>query len=169
MDCTSLAAIEHAAVDGGLVRRARHQSVEDVELPNQMAFADAADRWVAAHLADILRAEGDQPNACAATRSRCSRLAARVTRANDQYVEHASRLRRCRGQIADVSRGTSLAEAKAPEQCVEHVIDARTPGDAIKRLARPSKRIGGDFDLAASGIAKRNLRLRETIGLASID
>ena len=47
-----LAAVEHAAVDRGAVGGARHQSVEHVELADQMALADAADRRVARHLAE---------------------------------------------------------------------------------------------------------------------
>jgi hypothetical protein len=46
-------------MDRGTVRCSRHQAIEHIELANQMAFADAADGWVARHLPDILGTERD--------------------------------------------------------------------------------------------------------------
>ena len=60
----------------------------DVELAHQMALADPADRRVAAHLADILGAEADQPDARATARRRGRRLAAGMTATYDQNVVH---------------------------------------------------------------------------------
>jgi hypothetical protein len=79
-------------VDRGAIGGARHQPVEDVELANQMALADPADRRVAAHLAEVFGAEADQADASAAARRRCRRLAAGMTAANDQDIEHSGPL-----------------------------------------------------------------------------
>ena len=75
LDRAALAAVEHPAMDGGAIGGARHQAVEHVEFADQMSLADAADRRIAAHLADILGAEGDQPDARAATRRGRGRFA----------------------------------------------------------------------------------------------
>ena len=56
---TSLAAVEHSAMDRRLVSRPCHQTIEHVELAHQMTLADSTDRRVAAHLANVLGAEGD--------------------------------------------------------------------------------------------------------------
>ncbi len=48
----SLAAIEHAELDAGLVGDAAHQAVERIDLAHQMALAEPADRRVARHRAD---------------------------------------------------------------------------------------------------------------------
>ncbi len=54
----ALAAVQGAEVDAGAIDRARHRAAERVDLLREMPLADAADRRVAAHLAqrfDVLR------------------------------------------------------------------------------------------------------------------
>ena len=76
-------------MDRGAVGGARHQPVEHVELAHQMTLADAADRRIARHLAEILGAEGQQADARAAARRGGRRFAPGVAGADDQYVVHA--------------------------------------------------------------------------------
>ena len=47
----ALAPVEHPEVDPRLVDGAAHDAVERVDLPHEVALADAADRRVAGHLA----------------------------------------------------------------------------------------------------------------------
>ena len=92
LDRGALAAVEHAPVDRGPVGRARHQAVEDVELADQMTFADTADRRIARHLADVLGPEGDKSDARATARRGGGSLASGMAGTNDQDVEHAEAL-----------------------------------------------------------------------------
>ena len=52
LDCGTLAAIEDAELDAGLVSGASHQPVERVDLANEMSLAEPADRRIAGHFAD---------------------------------------------------------------------------------------------------------------------
>ena len=76
-----------------------------------MALADPADRRVARHLANVLRAEARQAHARATTRRGRSRFAAGMTATNDQNVVHrcANSLRRPLRQKRNVPRETSIA------------------------------------------------------------
>ena len=52
LDSRTLAAVEDAKLDAGLVGGARHHAIERVDLAHQVSLAKAADRRVAGHLAD---------------------------------------------------------------------------------------------------------------------
>jgi hypothetical protein len=82
-------------MDGGAVRGARHQAVENVELSDKMAFAHPANRRVARHLPGIFGAEGQQADARTTPRRCCRSLAARVTSADNQDVVHERALAHC--------------------------------------------------------------------------
>ena len=64
----ALAGVEHAAMNRCLVCRAGHNPAERVDLAHQMALADAADRRIARHAADVAAPEGDQRHTGAAAR-----------------------------------------------------------------------------------------------------
>jgi hypothetical protein len=75
-------------MDRGIVCSPRHEPIEDVELTNEVSLTDAADRWIAGHLARILRAEGEKANARTAA-GRCGRgLASGVPGSDHQNVMH---------------------------------------------------------------------------------
>jgi hypothetical protein len=88
----SFAAVEHSAVDRGTVRSARHQPIEHIEFADEMTFADAAYRWVARHLANVLGAERQQSDAHAATRRRGRSFAPGMASSDDKDIEHAGSL-----------------------------------------------------------------------------
>ena len=90
----TLAAVEHTAVDRGPVGGTGHQSVEHVELANQMPLPNPADRRVAGHLTDILSAKSHKPDARATARRGRRSLAAGVAAADDQDIKHAKALSR---------------------------------------------------------------------------
>ena len=72
----------------GTIGSTRHQPVERVYFPDDMTFTNTADRRIAAHHAEVVTPEGDQPSARTASRSRSCRFAAGVTPAKDKHVEH---------------------------------------------------------------------------------
>src|SRR5262245_11842351 len=45
----SLATIEHAKLDAATISDAAHQPIERVDLADQVALAEATDRWIARH------------------------------------------------------------------------------------------------------------------------
>jgi hypothetical protein len=71
-----------------MVRRYRHRAAKRVDLLDQVALADATDRWIAGHLAqsfEIMRQQQD----LASDPSRSKRgLGPRVTAANDDYIKY---------------------------------------------------------------------------------
>jgi hypothetical protein len=99
-----------------------------------MTFADAADRRIAGHLADVLGSECDEADARPAPRCRGRSLAPGMTGTDYQNIEHVRSLSdftlvRKSSETTNISvpRGTlSLAEAEPTEKRVEHVLDART-------------------------------------------
>ena len=58
LDSRTLAAVEDAKLDAGLVGGARHHAIQRVDLAHQMSLAKAADRRVARHFADRSRNDG---------------------------------------------------------------------------------------------------------------
>ena len=82
-----LARIQHPELDPGLVGGERHRAAERVDLLDQVAFADAADRRVAGHLAEGLDAVGQQERAAAHAGGGKRGLGAGVAAADDDNVE----------------------------------------------------------------------------------
>jgi hypothetical protein len=75
-------------MDCGAIRRASHQSVENVKFSHQMALADAADRWIARHLACVFCSEREQSDTRAPP-GRCSRsFASGMAGTNYQDIMH---------------------------------------------------------------------------------
>ena len=87
----AFASVEHAVLDAGHVRRARHLAAQRVDLAHQMPLGRAADRGVAGHVADCVQIDREarrvHPEPGRGQRS----LDARVPRADDDNVK---RLRR---------------------------------------------------------------------------
>ena len=83
----TLAGIERAELDAGAIGRARHRAAERVDLLDEVTLADAADRRVAAHLAERLDALRQQQRARAHARRGQRGLGAGVAAADDDDVE----------------------------------------------------------------------------------
>ena len=81
------AAVEDAELDAAAIGRPRHRAAERVDLLDQMAFADAADSWVARHLAQRLDVVAQQQRAAAHPRRSQTGLGAGVAAANDDDIE----------------------------------------------------------------------------------
>ena len=56
----SLAPVEHPELDSGGVDRPAHDSVQGVDLPDQVSLGQAADGWIAGHFADLGGIMGQQ-------------------------------------------------------------------------------------------------------------
>ena len=93
----ALAAIEHPELNAAAVGHPAHQPVERIDLADQMALAEPADRRVARHRADGREAVGDERGSRAHARGRGRSLAARVPAADDDDIEaHPCELRMAR-------------------------------------------------------------------------
>ena len=82
-----LAPVEHAELDAALVDHPAHQPVERIDLADQVAFAEPADRRVARHRTDSIEAMGHQRRARAHARGGRRGLAAGVPAPNHDDVE----------------------------------------------------------------------------------
>ena len=87
-----LAPVEDAELDAGLVRDAAHQPVERIDLADEMALAEAADRRIAGHGADRGEAMRDQRRARAQARGRRRGLAAGMAAAHHDDIESLIRV-----------------------------------------------------------------------------
>jgi len=85
---TSLARIEHSAMDRSLICCPRHQSPQRVDLAYKMAFADATDGGVARHLSNVRTTECRERNPCAAAGCRGGGFDTSMTGTNDKHIEH---------------------------------------------------------------------------------
>ena len=83
----TLAAIQYAKLDSAPVGDPAHQSIEGVDLADEVTLAEAADRRIARHRSDGVEAMRDEGGSRAqARRCRCG-LAAGVTSADDDDVK----------------------------------------------------------------------------------
>jgi len=66
----AFAAVEHAELDAGRVRRPAHQTVQGIDFAHQMALADPTDGGIAGHFPQRVAAMGEKQGAGAGTRRR---------------------------------------------------------------------------------------------------
>ena len=83
----SLAGIERAELDARLVGGQRHGAAERIDLLDQVAFADAPDRRIAAHLPQRLDVVREQERAPAHARGGERSLGAGVAAADHDHIE----------------------------------------------------------------------------------
>ncbi len=82
-----LARIERPELDARLVGRDRHRAAQRVDLLDQVALADAADRRIARHLPQRFDAVREQQRLAAHPRAGERRLGAGVAAADDDHLE----------------------------------------------------------------------------------
>ena len=110
--CGALAGVENPELDAALVGGQRHGTAHGVDLLDQMPLADAADRRVAAHLAQRLNVVGEQQSLAAHAGRSQGGFGARMAPANHDDVkflrvgvsEHAEVL----GKTGSAGRSGSL-------------------------------------------------------------
>ena len=83
----ALGRIQDAELDAALVRRRRHGTAQRVDFLHQMALADAANRRIAAHLAEGFDVVGQQERRVAHARRGQSGFGAGMAAADDDYVK----------------------------------------------------------------------------------
>ena len=82
-DRRSTRSVEAAELDTGAVDIDSHLAAECIDLLNHMAFADAADGWIAGHLTNGVEIHRQQQGFSAHTRCGESRFTAGVAAADD--------------------------------------------------------------------------------------
>ena len=155
-------------MDRRAIRGTRHQPVEHVELANQMALADPADRRIARHLPDVLGAEGEQPDARAAPRRGSRSLAAGMAGADDQNVVHvvgalAASMFHVKHHLPRQKRRTAHRARPRPPRArsADRTPSARMRRSSAtrtrsRRAAAPAKRVGGFADMHRLPPIERN-------------
>jgi hypothetical protein len=88
----TLAPVEHAPMDCRAIGGARHQTIENVQLADQVTLADAADRRVAGHLPDVFAPKRDQSDAGAAPSRGGRGFTAGVAGPDDKNIVHGPSL-----------------------------------------------------------------------------
>ena len=83
----AFAGIENTKLDARLVGSQSHRAAQGVHLFDQMAFADAANRWIATHLPQGLDVVGQQQGLASHARSRQRRLGAGMAAADNDDVK----------------------------------------------------------------------------------
>jgi hypothetical protein len=105
--------VEHPELNTGRIRDTPHQTIERVDLPNEMPFAKPPDRGIARHLADGIEPMRHKRCSGADTGGRRRSFTAGVTTPNDDDIEfHAqSASRLLAKRWSSVAIGAALAEA----------------------------------------------------------
>ena len=114
----ALAAVEDAELDAACVRHAAHEAVKRVDLADEMAFAETADRGIAGHGADGREPVGDERRARAHARGGGRGLAAGMAATDDDHIEASV-------HRIFLQQGSVLAKA---ESAVKRPIGARVWG-----------------------------------------
>ncbi len=86
-DGRTLAAVQHPKLDPAGIGHATHQTIQGIDLANQMALAQTTDGRVAGHRADGRETMGHQGSLRAHPRSRARGLAAGVAATDNDDVE----------------------------------------------------------------------------------
>jgi hypothetical protein len=121
-DGRALGAVQQTELDARLIGNAAHQSVERVDLPHKVAFAESADSGIARHFADGTKFMSNENGSGAGARRRTCGFNTRMPAAhNDDIKVHAHgalfSATRSLGQRTQVSRETrgSFADAEFAE------------------------------------------------------
>ena len=83
----TLAGIERTKLDPGDIGRTRHRAAKRIDLAHQVAFADTADRRIAAHRSERLDALRQQQRQRTHARSRERSLGAGMAATDDDDIE----------------------------------------------------------------------------------
>ena len=108
----------------GAIGGSPHDPVESVDLADEMALADAADRGIAGHLADRVQPMREKQCPSAHACGRSSGFAAGMTATHDDHVVRLVHL---------------LSDAELPEDRVEYGFHADGPGDTADRAKRQAQ------------------------------
>jgi hypothetical protein len=79
-------AVEQSELNSSLIGDASHQTIESIDLPNEMTFAEAADCRIARHFADGGELVRDEPGSRAHASGCSGSLGARVPASYDDDI-----------------------------------------------------------------------------------
>jgi hypothetical protein len=79
--------IQASELNAALINRTTHLSTKGINLAHKMSLADAADRWIAGHLADVVQIDRENQGAAAQTGSSQSGFDTGVTSTNYDNVK----------------------------------------------------------------------------------
>ena len=82
-----LRAIEKPELNSRTIRDPAHETIESIDFPNEMTFAQPADRGIAGHRADSRKTEGQKRGSRSHPRRRSRRLAAGMAAADDDHIK----------------------------------------------------------------------------------
>ena len=117
-------------MDRGRIRRARHDTVEGIDLADDMSLAQPADCGVARHRADVMRRKGNECGAGPPTGGGAGGLYPCMSPTNYDHVEHTfvPSLAPRRGQKCS-TWNSLFADAEPRKQRVEHRLAGIDPQD----------------------------------------
>ncbi len=149
-DGRALLAVEHAELDTGGVGGQPHDAVEGIDLANQVALAEAADRRIAGHDADGRQRLGHQGGAGAHARRGGRGFGAGVAAADHDNIEFRAHAPSIDGAGAvvkadDVSRETLFADTELAENHVQQILDIDPPRDPAKGIAGAAEFFGSQL------------------------
>ncbi len=140
-DGRTFGAVQKTELDTGFVGQPAHQSIERIDLADEMTLAKPADCGVAGHLAQSIKPMGDQSHAGSDPCRGCGSFATGMAPADHDDVETAATLHagylnppsvKVEGAAAYVPRGTSFPNAEGSENTVEHGFRIDAPDDALQ-------------------------------------
>ena len=105
-DRGTLAPVEHAELDATGIGHPPHQTIEGIDLADEMTLAETTDGRIAGHRADRRETMGDQRRPGAHPRGRARGLAAGMAAADHDHIETIRRGNHAR---------TSIVESGKPE------------------------------------------------------
>jgi hypothetical protein len=85
-NCRPLFSIEGSELNSGVINSSTHLAAEGVDLFDQMALANTANRGVTRHLADVVKIEGEHQGLTSHTRGCQASFDTSVPRANDDHI-----------------------------------------------------------------------------------
>jgi hypothetical protein len=139
----SLAPIQHPELNPGRVGDFSHHAAESIYLAHEMSFRQTSDRGIARHLSDRVERDGQQQRLAPHSGGGKRRLAAGVSRADDDYVvflrvdAHKSGMQ---AQTHSRPQSTpSLPDTELVEYAVKNVVGHDRPDNFSEGIERFSQ------------------------------
>ncbi|AUW45057.1 hypothetical protein CUJ84_Chr004755 [Rhizobium leguminosarum] len=156
-DSRALLLVEHPELNACNIGDATHQAIHRIDLPNQMALAQPANRRITGHDSDRLPPMRNQSGFCPEARSCAGSLRPRMAATDHNHIEDTIRHSRlhirqafhvkpCRPLAPKVSR-ESFANTKFGEDYPEQMFDIHPSGNSAQILSRNSQLLGSQFKI----------------------
>lgn len=154
-----LAGVQDLEMDARLVNDPPHDAVQGVDFPDQVAFANAANRGVAGHFAHRLHLLGDQHGLGPRPGTGGGRLAPCVAPAHDNHVVGVGGRRHGEGEAREEGGPPSAACGVGGERAAQGTVHDGRAGRGQAKGGR-----GGEEDDAAAAAAQEQQQGRQRGG-----